>query len=155
MHINKLIFTYQKAGEYNYLNFTTGIRGSLSSLLKVKQRYLKEKWEYNIFSKDGISQSLSARLGTYSDWQVVPGLVQLKTSASSLGSQTSDREDKQESHEKNVTSNGEWDMPLFMQKHSFSSVRWSWNDTKSKKKSFNFKGLFIIWVNGPSLAFCW
>lgn len=24
MHINKLIFTYKKIGEYNYLNFTSG-----------------------------------------------------------------------------------------------------------------------------------
>lgn len=35
MHINKLIFTYQKAGGYSYLNFTTGNRGSLRDLLKV------------------------------------------------------------------------------------------------------------------------
>jgi len=28
MHINKLIFIYQEAGEYNYLNFTTGNRES-------------------------------------------------------------------------------------------------------------------------------
>lgn len=26
MHINKLIFIYRKAGEYNYINFTTGNR---------------------------------------------------------------------------------------------------------------------------------
>lgn len=35
MHINKLIFTYQRAGEYNYLNFTTGNRESLRDLLEV------------------------------------------------------------------------------------------------------------------------
>lgn len=37
MHINKLIFTYQKAGEYNYLSFTTGNRESLRDLLNVMQ----------------------------------------------------------------------------------------------------------------------
>lgn len=37
MHINKLIFTYQKAGEYNYLNFTTGNGESFRDLIKVIQ----------------------------------------------------------------------------------------------------------------------
>lgn len=37
MHINKLIFTYRKAGEYNYLNFTTG--NSFRDLLKVVQEF--------------------------------------------------------------------------------------------------------------------
>lgn len=126
MHINKLIFIYRKAGEYNYINFTTGNR-ELQGFAKGRTRILQQNQDYNAFSKDEIPHSLTARSG----WLLIPSLVQLKKKLTSLpGSQMSERGDELERHEK-LAKSGEQNVVPFQREHSFRFVKWLRNDSKS------------------------